>query len=439
MPIDLATLKSAVVIEDLDQAFAMLSKAQAQHDEALPGRKGTTSIARAKNGAICIHKASDRTVIEKLLGTDGAPTPPSPEELQQLAAKRGFPWDKQYPDRMKTWWASDERVDAHGDIVKQNWNFDEFSKNSPMPFNHQWYGLTVGKHLDWKVAERRSADYSGPALWLCGVFATAETDPDADRVFRHVDAGLLPAGSVGFYSNKVVDVKDEEERKKLGLGRYGYILDDNHLLEFSPTMIGANPGALTTFQNAKARGLLKPEDMQHLRELQRRAIIRGAGDVQAWTETDRQFRSLSKLLFPQLAIEPHVELDTPITEDQTAARKAKAYTPPAVKAAAMTMDEKLDALAQKVDELTTAYNEGMLSIMQALGDIQEAVEEGQEPEEPGETEPSAPGGAATNPGALARTPGAGKGNSPEEEDEQPQKKDRSVAQLVLSRLANRKA
>lgn len=434
MPIDLAALKTARVIEDLDEAFSLLSKAQAENDAALPGRKGTTSIARAKNGSICIHKASDRTVIEKLLGTDGAPTPPSPEELQQLAAKRGFPWDKQYPDRMKTWWASDERVDAHGDIVKQAWNFDEFSKNSPMPFNHQWYGLTVGKHLDWKVAERRSADYSGPALWLCGVFATAETDPDADRVFRHVDAGLLPAGSVGFYSNKVIDVKDEEERKKLGLGRYGYILDDNHLLEFSPTMIGANPGALTTFQSAKARGLLKPEDMPHLRELQRRAVIRGAGDSAAWSESDRQFRALSRLLFPQLAIEPHEELDTPIVEDQTAAKRAKAYVPPAPKAAGQTLEDKIDALSGKVDQLTTAYNEGMLSIMQQLSDIQDAVEEASEAEDPAETEPTE-GGGPGNPGALNRE---GKGSSPKEGDEQP-KKDRSAAQLVLSRLKNRKA
>lgn len=415
---DLSTLKSARVIEDLGEAFELVSKAHEEAAQSPVGRKGHTFIRQGKDG-LEFRKAMDMA-----LTGDGAPVPPTKEELKALAERRGLKWDARYPDRMKTWWASDERVDAHGDIVKQNWHFDEFSKNSPMPFNHGWGGLSVGRHLDWRIIERRSPDYSGPALWLCGVFATPETDPEADRIFRHVDAGLLPAGSVGFFSKKVIDIKDEEERKKLGLGRYGYILDENHLLEFSPTMIGANPGALTTWQNAKSRGLLKPEDMPHLRELQRRNLARGAGDVEAWKTQDGQFRAMAKLLFPSLHLTPHEELDTPVTEDDAAARKAKAYTPPAAKAEAKSVEEKLAALTAQIETLTTAYNESMTSLSAQLNDIRTLLED------------------ATQGGDTTARRGASvdenKGADPKEVHDVA-KSDRRVLQLVLTGLAHKKA
>lgn len=421
MPIDLSKLKSARVIEDLDEAFTLISKANQEREAAAEGRKGLTLISRAADGSIQIRKATD-----KALTSDGAPVLPAKDELKALAERRGLKWDDQYPSRMKSWWASDERVDAHGDIVKQNWHFDEFSKNSPMPFNHGWGGLSVGKHLDWRVIERRSPDYQGAALWLMGVFATPEVDPEADRIFRHVDAGLLPAGSVGFYSKKVIDVKDEEERKKLGLGRWGYVLDENHLLEFSPTMIGANPGALTTYQNAKARGLLRPDDMQHLRELQRRSIVRGAGDVEAWKTVDGQFRALSKLLFPALALQPHEELDTPINDEEAAARKAAAYTPPAVKdAAAKSVEEKLAELSKQVSDLTTAYNETMTSLSGQVSELRDLLEE------------CMAGGAMG--ASRGEQGGKQKGAQPKEGDEEAKGEDRRVVRLVLNRLTNKKA
>ncbi len=413
---DLTRLKSARVIEDPDEAFTLVSRAHAEAAQSPVGRKGQTLFERAKDGSLAFRKAVDLS-----LAGAGAPAMPAKDELKALVEKRGMKWDPRYFDRMKSWWASDERVDAHGDIVLQEWFFDEFEKNSPMPFNHGWGGLSVGRHVDWRVLQRKSDDYEGAALWVCGVFALPETDPEADRVHRHVDAGLLPACSVGFYSKKVIDVKDEEERKKLGLGRYGYLLGANHLLEVSPTMIGANPGALTVWQNAKARGLLKPEDIPHLRELQRRAVVRGAGDVEAWTAADRDFRALSRLLFPDLEVRPHEELDAPIVGEDPA-KKAKAYTPPEEKAAATkTIEEKLDALMAKQAELTAAYNESMLSISSQMNDIRTMLEDLTE-------------GAAR---VDAASPEEGGSESESSEDETKTKNSR-VTRLVLRGLTHQK-
>ena len=293
--LNLDTLQSAVVIDDQGE----IHKALAERKSGSP----QTRIGQTKGGQTKVMKAG------------GAPRTGdsfSVDELRSLTEKRGMPWDDAYAGRVLAYWASDERVDAHGEIVRQNWNFGEFEGNSPMPFSHGWDGLPVGRVLDWQVRQRAEKDYTGPALWLLGLFATEEQYGFADSVYRLAKAAILPGGSVGFWPEVLIRIEDPKERAKLGLPDWGAILDRNHLLEYSPTLLGANPGALGIYSQAKAAGLLEARDFRVVRELHRQQVKAGEGDSAAWREIERNLRGMQRLLFPKSNFEEHPDLDEPI-------------------------------------------------------------------------------------------------------------------------------
>lgn len=216
------------------------------------------------------------------------------EQAKAIAEEAGIPWDDSYNDRVLPHWGSDERVDGHGDIVLQNWDFSSFKENPAMPFNHNWHQLPVGVHLSWEVRNKVSEDYVGPSLLLQSLYATKEQLPEGmgDSLYRLTLARMLRMNSVGFSSGRVIVIEDDKERNELGLGRWGAILDDNLLLEDSPTLIGANPGALLATNSAKKAGL-KLEDLTTLREINRQ----NSETEEQFENTDDSILKAAKKLF----------------------------------------------------------------------------------------------------------------------------------------------
>jgi len=263
----------------------------------------------------------DRPRVTKAIGGSlGGPMPP-PADLALMAQEKGIPWRPEYSDRVVPFWASDQRVDRHGDIVKQNFDFSEYAHNPVVPFSHDWDMPPVGNAIDWKVLERKDADYEGPALRLLDLFASKETWEWADTVFRLVKAGFLRTSSIGFYPKKVWDIKDPAARKTLGLGPNGLVLDENVLLEHSPTTIPANPGTYAAFAHAKSKGLLQPNDVQCLREMRRRSIVAGPDDRHEWLRSEATLLAVWRTLFPEVHTQVHREFDVPLfleafSEDQ---------------------------------------------------------------------------------------------------------------------------
>ena len=237
------------------------------------------------------------------------------DEAKILAELRGVEWRDIYSDRVIRQWGSDERVDRHGDIVLQDWNFKEFEKNPAMPFNHDWNSLPVGVHLDWEVVPRATAEYVGPALLLTSLFAAAdEMVPElGDSLFRLVSSGMLRANSVGFVPGKIIQVNDEEERDRLGLGRWGDILAENILLENSPTLLGANQGAMVILNSAKEAGNLMSPDLTLIRELSRLANL---DSPDAWQEEDEKWRGMARMLFPSEKFTKAKDIDQPFIDTQ---------------------------------------------------------------------------------------------------------------------------
>jgi len=373
-PLDalIAGLKSAVVLEDPEQIGRLLVE---RDGERAAARKNMNAGWVAKGDADAnarVYKATAKSDASGLLG-DGAPSPES-ATYPDLAKRRGLKWEAGYEGRVVPYWCSDERVDSQGDIVRQSWIFDLFELNPVWPIAHDWGGLPVANGIDWNVLQRRGADYVGPALWMLGLFATKDQYEFADKVFRLVKAGFLRAGSVGLVSDRVIDIRDEAERATLGLGRWGVILEQNHLLEFSPCTLGANPGAHSLLSSAKARGELQPIDLEVARELERSARRRSRDDA-GWKAEDRELVAMARLLFPKSKFRAHREVEAPFEEfDQGSLR---GYVPPAEEKVAdddrlARVEAKLDAIAAKLDPIT----DGMVGLAAMLDDVRTLVEAG---------------------------------------------------------------
>ena len=332
MKVNVAELKSAEVITDVERIGEILLKRR--------------TAKRLQDGSVRAYKSAYVSS-----GSDGAPHVKS-SSLRELAKKRGIPWRSGYEQRVVPFWASDERVDKQGDIVVQDWDFSTFSKNPVMPWDHDWHDFPLASALDWKVVERSAPDYKGPALWLMGLFAEKEDNEYSDKALRLIKAGILRGGSAGFASKEVVDVKDENERKALGLERGGLVLGKNELWEFSPTSLPANHGAYTVLASAKRAKLLEPTDIDFVREVARIKTLNE--DPDEWTERDRRYIAMGRLLYPDHEFRS-VEPDEPIVQEE---RKLKTYVPgidPAGPGSGeermLGIEEALVALSQRVSDL----------------------------------------------------------------------------------------
>lgn len=228
---------------------------------------------------------------------------PDRDALMALAAKRGIEWDDDIPNRVETYFASDERVDRHGDIVKQSWDFGNFSKNPLLLWSHNWEQPPIGTQLDWSVETRMDKEYEGPALRLLSLFASDDTSVFAGDIMRLVKSGILKTGSVGFYPLELLDVKDDKEREELGLGRWGVVVGKSELVEFSPTSVPANTGAHRVLSMAKSQGILQEADHLLLRRArQAELVMLGLQDMVK--REDERWREMWKTLYPEADVKP---------------------------------------------------------------------------------------------------------------------------------------
>jgi hypothetical protein len=277
------------------------------------------------------------------------------ETIKTLAEQRGFELAEGYQDRVIPYYASDERVDSHGDIVEQSWDFSTFEDNPVMLFSHDWYMPPIGGVLGWEVVTRSDQKYSGRALVLQTLFATAGAYDWADTCFRLAKGGFMRAGSVGFWPGQVIEVQDESERAALGLGRWGCVLRENSLIEWSPCSVPANPGAhQLALGRLKSQGLLKPQDVTCLQELSRRdAIGRKVGG-----ETFRAEQSLLngvwKMMFPEAKFRPLEKIDDPVRPEDEVTQKGPAVPD---KKSEADLAALIGSLSAKVDQVLSTVND----------------------------------------------------------------------------------
>lgn len=137
------------------------------------------------------------------------------------------------------WVLSTTRVDADGDIVKQNWDLERYRRNPVILDSHNYYKFPIGRMVS--IAVEGDAD-TGRLVGEVGIPLGVSAEIDA--IARSIDADLLRAGSVGFMAGSVTRVDDPDERQALGLGRNGVVINSGQLLEYSLCSIGSNADAL---------------------------------------------------------------------------------------------------------------------------------------------------------------------------------------------------
>lgn len=145
--------------------------------------------------------------------------------------------------------ASNEDVDRMGDrIAVKGWELSAFSRNPVLLWDHNSSLPPIGK----VVRARKAKGDAGAELTTISRFHDAETNPQAELVYRMVAGGDLPAVSVGFNPLETVRPKSEEEAKAMGLGDYGVYFKRQELLELSVVTVPAHAGALAKKLDALA-------------------------------------------------------------------------------------------------------------------------------------------------------------------------------------------
>ncbi len=280
-------LKSAEVIdtpEGVERFLAELKNAVSEN--------GDTSVMQTADGRLCVTKQNPATAMSDPMSA------PSRERIQQMVAERGMPWDEKYAERVIPWWASDERVDRQGDIVLQNWKFDDYQNNPLMLYAHRWDDPPIGTVLNWEVMPRTSRVYNGRSLRLMPLFATKDQYEWADTIFRLAKARFLRTGSVGFYSDNIIQVRDPNERMRMGLGNMGVIYDRNNLIEWTVAPVPANQGALQSLSLVARKGLLKGDDLPVVTDIFKSSVKRGAGDAEKIRDIEKAVGNYWNRLFP---------------------------------------------------------------------------------------------------------------------------------------------
>lgn len=307
-------------ILDLSKLKSVVRLTGSKAAELLDARRKDEEASKSRHTQFCqIKQDDDRTGVLKA-------TARSVEQISTFksldvrarAENRGITWRDEFEGRALPFYASDQRVDRHGDIVRQIWNLKDFQANPILLYGHMWELPPIGNSIAENVGHRKAADYDGPALEIMTLF-TDSWDLARD-VGTLVLEGFLKTGSVGFFPGAILDVKDKDERAEIGLGERGLIFGDddepNDLVEFTIASVPANPGAHAAHLcSLAAEEKIGPASIQLIRELARREITRGAGDLAEWRERDQTLRAVLASAFPNVSIPDHRELDAPLMLD----------------------------------------------------------------------------------------------------------------------------
>jgi len=180
------------------------------------------------------------------------------DECKKLCTAVGLEYLEGYEGRVIEHVITDETVDRYGDIVRAKGAImANFKKNPTIQFAHDYKSPPVGKALKvWYDSAENNIKAQG--VYFDG---RVDSTGKAGVVFNFIASGAMPACSIGFVPLEVSRPKNEEERRKLGLGDNGLEFKKWELLEYSPCPVPANPNAL---QNALKD--LSVDDRQAVKE-----------------------------------------------------------------------------------------------------------------------------------------------------------------------------
>lgn len=159
---------------------------------------------------------------------------------KSLCKEAGLEYLEGYEGRVFEYVVTDETPDRVGDVIKAAGVDLKNYKNNPVILAmHNRESLPIGKSIKtWYDAPTESI--KSYALFFDNRVDTTGT---SDTIFRFVQAGALKGASIGFKPIEAYSPNNPEERKKLGIGKYGVYFTKSEMLEYSVCPIGCNPSA----------------------------------------------------------------------------------------------------------------------------------------------------------------------------------------------------
>jgi HK97 family phage prohead protease len=162
-------------------------------------------------------------------------------------------------DRTMEFVMSTETKDAHGTVLKQDWDLKRYRKNPVFMWAHDSNELPIGRVIEVGV---KDGQLQGKVE-----FAPAEINPKAEQVYQAYKAKFLKGVSVGFRSHDIRVEKHDDVKVP--------ILAKNELYELSGAPIPSNPDTLAKmlermFPTANASGDNNEVDNMELKELEAR-------------------------------------------------------------------------------------------------------------------------------------------------------------------------
>lgn len=127
--------------------------------------------------------------------------------------------------------------EAH-DLVMQDWDLSRFSQNPVAFFNHNSWGLPIGKWVDLSVT-----DIAPGVRALTGAFIPSDATETSRAVARQLAEGVLNACSVGFIPGKMTD-RSKYPTDDPRWAQRGYVYEAPRLMECSIVGTPMHPDAI---------------------------------------------------------------------------------------------------------------------------------------------------------------------------------------------------
>ena len=128
--------------------------------------------------------------------------------------------------------------DEASDLVMQDWDLTRFSQNPVAFFNHNAWGLPIGKWVDLSVT-----DVAPGVKALTGAFVPSDATETSRAVARQLAEGVLNACSVGFIPGKMTDRSKYPTDDPRWAPR-GYVYEAPRLMECSIVGTPMHPDAI---------------------------------------------------------------------------------------------------------------------------------------------------------------------------------------------------
>jgi hypothetical protein len=266
------------------------------------------------------------------------------------------------------WIISTSARDRGGDVVNQDgWNFKNYKKNPIVLWGHgaSWSGKTgldSDEPIGFGFKFRKEAMPDGSKATIMSIRFAVEESERAARKFFLAKGNFINAGSVGLMPEKVIYAESEEEREKLGLGKFGVYYDRQELLEFSLCAIPMHQDALKKALDGKSITSADAEFLKAItdpteRELEKWARARAKsricfGELQrALSESRPTEHTVADATLKAIA-ESQRSLATAVTDLSTQVRELRLHSGPSSvvnqKAGDLDFEKVLNAIKKKV-------------------------------------------------------------------------------------------